>query len=415
MNNKKALWINLCLINLSIVALLGFVLRSKILFSLPFINYRNVLSAHSHFAFGGWAGLGLITLLIYEILPADVSNKKIYQWILAGFEVSSLGMAFTFPFEGYAFLSIFFSTLYIFAALVFAWIFIRDILKRALNKNVKLLSVSAISSLIISFSGTLGLVYILLSKSGNSLLYRDSIYVFLHFQYNGFFALSVFALFLNLLAKKNFALNKARLFAVFLCLSIVPSLFLALLWHNSFLFYILAAIGCLLILITLIYFFSFPLRKIKTHIFSHPVAGTLWMFSFLSFALKMILQIGTIIPQLGNAVYGDRPVIIGFLHLVFLGFVTFYILSSLINMGYFSKNAKPLLYPFYIFSFAVIFNETVLMLQGLGVLFKTNSFIYNWILWIASILLFTGSLVILTARLAVTLYTKRKDMKVFMS
>src|SRR5437868_12972358 len=98
MQISRSFWVNLSLLNLCIVALLGFVLRSKILFPLNFIDYRNVLSAHSHFAFSGWAGLSLIILLIYQILPSELASRKVYQWILSGLEVSSLGMVFIFPF-----------------------------------------------------------------------------------------------------------------------------------------------------------------------------------------------------------------------------------------------------------------------------------------------------------------------------
>src|SRR5215213_2864333 len=112
MNNKKSLWISLCLANLCVVAFLGFTLRSKILFSIPFIDYKNILNAHSHFAFSGWVALCFITLFIYTILPAHLSKKKIYQWILISIEICSIGMLITFPFVGYTFPSIFFSTLY---------------------------------------------------------------------------------------------------------------------------------------------------------------------------------------------------------------------------------------------------------------------------------------------------------------
>ena len=109
---------------------------------------------------------------------------------------------------------------------------------------------------------------------------------------------------------------------------------------------------------------------------------------------------------MGNAVYGNRPVIIGFLHLVFLGFVTFYILSNLIEHDLFSRNGKVIVYPFYIFSFAIIFNETILMLRGLGILFKNNSSIYNWFLWIAAIMLLLGATLVMSARFK--LYEKEK-------
>jgi hypothetical protein len=409
MNDKRSFWIKLSLVNLCIVALLGFTLRSKILFSLPLINYRNFLSAHSHFAFAGWAGLGLITLLIFDILPAEKANKKIYQWLLAAFEISSLGMAFTFPFQGYAFLSILFSTSYIFTSVAFAIVFLKHLFQSSVHRNIKLLSICAIASFIISYLGTLGLVYILLSHSGNSILYRDSIYVFLHFQYNGFFTLSVFALFFNMLYKKGVNDKFVNRFVFYLCLSIIPTMFLALLWHNSYLFYGIGFLGCVLNFITLIYFTRLLSSLEKRKLFTYRFAYILCIFSFLSFGIKMCLQIGTIIPQLANAVYGDRPIIIGFLHLVFLGFVTFYMLGNFIESAYFTLNKRLISFPFYLFSFAIIYNEALLMIQGLGILFKTNNHLYSVLLWTASILLFLGAASILIARYAGTKMRDRQD------
>jgi hypothetical protein len=402
MTTKRSFWISLCLINLCIVAFLGFSLRSKILFSIPAVDYRNFLSAHSHFAFGGWAGLTLMTLLIFDLLPAEVSQKKIYQWILGGIEISSLGMALIFPFYGYNVFSISFSTLYIIVSFVFAPVFIKDIARSVTDRNVRLLSISAIASLIVSTIGPLGLAYILISKSGNSILYRDSIYTFLHFQYNGFFTLSVFALFLNYFSKKTIAPDKrSRPFAVSLCLSVLPALALSLLWHNHVWLYMVAGIGGVFILLSLVHFFRLLGEIPKTVLFKTQLARTLWLFSVFSFGLKMLLNAGTLFPQLGQAVYGDRPVIIGFLHLVFLGFLSFFILSTLVENRYFTKNNKTITYPFVLFSIGVIANEGLLMLQGLGVLFNTNSSVYNWMLWFSSIALFAGAFLIIATRLYV--------------
>lgn len=408
MINKRSFWLTLALINLCIVAFLGFTLRSKILFPLPFIDYSSLLSAHSHFAFGGWVGLALMTLLIYDVLPPSASQRKIYQWILWGIETSSLGMAFFFPFMGYNQLTILVSDLYVASAVVFVPIFIRDVSKSAIDRNVKLLSVSAVVSLMLSFIGTAGLVYIIVTKSGASLLYRDSIYTFLHFQYNGFFTLSVFALLINSIAKKSIVINKnAQIFSLMLSLSVVPALFLALLWHNKSIFYLLAAVGCFFILASLFYLFFF-LKSISFHkIFPRRIERTFLIFSTISFILKMLLQVGTIFPQLGNAVYGDRPVIIGFLHLVFLGFVTFFLLAVLIDNGYFIRRNKVILYPFIVFSTGIIANEVLLAIQGFGVLLRTNDEIFKWLLWGAAIILFSGALLIASARLYVVSNDKK--------
>ncbi len=402
MVKKRSFWISLCLINLCIVALLGFLLRSKILFSIPFINYRYILSAHSHFAFAGWAGLCLITLLIYDLLPESISGKKVYQWILGVIEVSSLGMALTFPVFGYNAVSTFFSSLYIFTSFFFAWVFIKDLLRVPVNKYVRLLSLCGIISLVLSAVGPLALSYILLSRSGNSILYRDSIYTFLHFQYNGFFTLSIFALFFQYMSKKQIGISlSARKFIIFLCLSVVPALFLSLLWHNLNAFYVLAIAGCILILISLFYFFKLAMHTETKKVFTSRSARNLLVLSALSFGLKMALNVGTIIPALGDAVYGARPIIIGFLHLVFLGFLSFFVLSLLIQDEYFTRKNKVITYPFIVFGFGIIANESLLMFQGLGILFKTNSYIYNWLLWAVSIILLIGAVMLLFTRLVI--------------
>ena len=70
MMKEKKFWIGLSLFNLALVAFFGLLMRSKMLFPIPFVDYRHIISAHSHLAFSGWVGLALLTLLIYHVLPA---------------------------------------------------------------------------------------------------------------------------------------------------------------------------------------------------------------------------------------------------------------------------------------------------------------------------------------------------------
>lgn len=404
----KQFWITACLANLCIVALLGLGLRSKILFTIPFIDYRSLLSAHSHFAFAGWAGLALMSLMIHLLLPNDLAKKKAYAFILIGIQVSSIGMAIAFPFFGYNSISIFFSTLYIAVTVVFAIVYTRDIIKVALPKNIKLLSIGAVACLIFSYLGTLGIIYILSSQSGNSTLYRDSIYTFLHFQYNGFFTLGLFALYYHHRFKKGIVSGlDDRRFIFFLCASIVPSLFLALLWHNNTAFYALAAIGCICMLAALLFFlrsvFSVPLAKL----YMPRLANNLALFAAICFVLKILLNAGTIIPALGDAIYGDRPIIIGFLHLVFLGLLSFYLLATFTDQGTFTLRERLMKWPLIIFSTGIFLNEILLFLQGLIILLNYNSSIFKWLLWGAAIILFLGSIMLLAARLRVS--TQKKD------
>jgi hypothetical protein len=400
---RKNFWLGLCLINLSIVALFGFGLRTKILFTVPFINYRALLSAHSHFAFGGWVGLALMTLLIYHLLPKEIYLRRSYQIILAGTEISALGMALFFPLEGYSNTAIIFSSMYIVMNYIFGWFYIKDLIKLALYKSIKLLAVSAIIFLLVSAIGPAALSYILITGKGDANLYRDSIYTFLHFQYNGFFTLTVLAIFFQFLVSRGVIITK-RLgqFSLIMVLSVVPSLFLSLLWHNKDLFHILGSIGCALILVSLFLFF-FSLRSIRLkQIFTSNTAYCFFLFWITSFCLKLLLNAGTTIPQLSDEIYGDRPIIIGFLHLVFLGFVSFFILSTLIEEQVYLVRKFAWRIPLYIFSAGIFANEIFLMVQGLGILFKFNSGLYQWLLWFSAILLFMGALL-----MAFTFYKQR--------
>jgi hypothetical protein len=392
-------WIILSLINLCIVALLGFLLRSKILFTLPFINYEHLINAHAHFAFYGWVTLALLASFTKELVPSTTltTNKRWYQWLLWGFELTSLGMLVSFLFQGYGAISIFFSFLFILCTYCFGWRFIKDLTASDKRQPSLFLSIGALVSIIISSAGPFIITYIHISGSANSILYREAFYLYLHFMYNGFFTLSVFALFLDHLEKKGVVLSmyNAKWFAYLLCVSVVPSFFLSLLWeHGNIVFRSIALMGVLLILGSLIFFFKI-VKLLRPAQRDRSTLPQLILFLVLtSFVIKSVLQIGTIFPGLGTAVFGLRPIIIGFLHLVFLGLASFYILYHYIEAGvfYMRNNFSKIAIIFFVI--AVVLQEFVLMFQGLGLLLGNANPIYNYLLWFASILLFTGATLI---------------------
>ena len=123
-------WFKTALANLLIVALLGCIMRYKIAFSLPFINQRNLLNAHSHFAFAGWITQAIMTFIAVYIAEHSPSfSIKKYNCLLFANLLTAYGMLFSFPFEGYATISIIFSTLSIFASYAFAIIVWYDLNK----------------------------------------------------------------------------------------------------------------------------------------------------------------------------------------------------------------------------------------------------------------------------------------------
>ena len=108
---------------------------------------------------------------------------------------------------------------------------------------------------------------------------------------------------------------------------------------------------------------------------------------------------GTVFPGLGNAVFGLRPIIIGFLHLVFLGQVCFYILSNYIGAGAFNVKKRFVRLSLQVFAAAVIIQELVLLVQGVGLLLGNYNPVYVWLLWGISICLASGALMMFVARL----------------
>ena len=396
---NTTLWASTSLFNFCIVGLLGFILRSKILFDLPWINYLNLLDAHSHFAFGGWITLGLLMLLVRELLPELYRNKNIYQWILGSIFLSSAGtlLATTFDVEV---LKDFFSGLFIVTSYIFSWAFIKHIRKAVVTKTVYLLSISAIACLILSSLGPITLSCLHALRSVQSVYYRDALYIYLHFQYNGFFTLAVFALLFQKLypkIQKEDQKNFYR-FALLLCLSTLPSLFLSFLWQApNKTFRVIAAAGSILVFASVTLFIISSLPVFKLSRFIRGPLRSMMLLSTGAFVLKMVLQSLTIFTGIGNAVFGDRPAIIGFLHLVFLGFVSPFILAYYTQEKILNVKVKLAIHAQIIFILFVVCNEIVLMLQGVGAIFLKGSHWFSWSLWVISIGLLVGVVLIFVA------------------
>ncbi|HSF46438.1 MAG TPA: hypothetical protein VLA58_10525 [Chitinophagaceae bacterium] len=389
---KLRSWYLVSLFNLAIVALLGSLLRTKILFPLPWIDHKNFINAHSHFAFGAWISLSFLAMFTDTLLPESKMNKAWYNQMLWGLQLSSIGMLLSFPFQGYGAISIFFSTMFILFSYGYAWAFIKDMSRSGTKGPEVILAVSALICLVISSFGPFTLAYVLASGSLNAILYKDAVYFYLHFQYNGFFTLAIFALLIAKL-KDDSKDYRASLFAKLLCFSIIPSFFLTLLWHSeNWLVRSLALTGVLLLLASLFMFFRFMLTKPARQVFPHPIALLVCRLALISFVLKILLQAGTVVPELGHAVFGLRPVIIGFLHLVFLGLASFYILAEYIQRQVLDTGRGIARTAIYGFMTSVVVQETVLLVQGVGLLAGTSFSMFNWILWVLSIMLFTFAL-----------------------
>lgn len=394
-------WLTVSFLNLMLVASLGFVLRYKIEFFLPFVDQKYVLHSHSHFAFSGWVTQTFMVLLVYYLsLKIGWQIIENYRWLLYANLISAYGMMVCFIIQGYGAFSITFSTLSVLVSYVFIVRFWMD-LNRIKEKTTSILWFKA--ALVFSFIsslGTFGLAYMMANKITDQNWYLASIYFYLHFQYNGWFLFAG----MGLLSDKLEIITRARkkLYYIFLlfCFACVPAYFLSILWSpisGSIYFLLIAAViaqlaGWIILLNVII-----KNKSLISPLFS-KYGKILLILSAIAFTIKLILQSGSIYPELSHLSYGFRPIIIGYLHLVLLGVTSIFIIGYIISFNLILIT-KKLIIGVFVFVAGIIINELLLMVQGVAALTYTGIPYINMMLLIAAAILFTGNLVIFMSRI----------------
>jgi hypothetical protein len=387
-------WLSVAFFNLLLVGALGFILRYKIAYSLPFIDQKFLLHAHSHFAFSGWVTQALMALMIKYLSDKTSTNQfPKYRWILWANLLAAYGMLFTFPFEGYATVSIIFSTASIFVGYAFAMRFCKDLNRISKPSVEKSFFKAAVFFNVLSSIGPFTLAYMMATKSSFQNLYVAALYFFLHFQYNGWFLFACMGLLSYRLSKyaiRDKKLKTAYYLFVFAC---VPAYFLSALWiPMPWWIYILVALAGLAQLAGWVVILIATKRYedlIKSNL--NPFTRTLFSLCAIAYSIKLLLQAASAIPSLSYLTYGFRPIVIGYLHLVLLGVVSLFIASYSIAYNYFQltgiKKAGVV-----IFAAGIIINEIFLMVQGIADLNYTSVPYMNEALLTAAFILFVGLL-----------------------
>lgn len=367
------LWIKIALINFCVVALAGVTLRYKINFPLPALNQKYLLHAHSHFAFVGFVTLALMALMVrYLLLNGVVTNYRKYHWVLLANCLTAYAMIVSFTLEGYAAFSITFSTLSILVSYFFIGFMWRDLGRVPHKAHVDRWFRAALILWAISSLGAFSLAYLMANQIMIQDLYFSAIYFFLHFQYNGWFLFVCFGLFFSWLQKQGVhpAIAVSRQLFLIMAITVGPSYLLSIIWLKLPIALIwIGNISGIFQLLVLFYFIRL-LTPVRAALRLHNVGITrlLWILVAVAFILKIILQLLSIFPYLGQFAFGYRPVIIGYLHLSFLGVISFFIVGY-INQWLIASGGRGLSRTgIIIFITGVLMQEIVLMLQGLEAL-----------------------------------------------
>jgi len=391
---KTRNWIQISLVNFCVVVLAGVTMRYKINFSLPFVNQKYLMEGHSHFAFIGWVAVALMTLMVRYLIRNNVeTNYRKYNWILAIDVIASYAMLISFVIGGYSFWSITFSNLTILISYFFIYFYWKD-----LNKVSEIgfsrswlkagLVLWALSSL-----GAFMLAYLMANRIMIQDLYFSAEYFFLHFQYNGWFLFVCFGVFFSYMQRLGLIRIRflsRRLFLI-LAITIIPTYFLSILWLRlPPVLHWIGNISGVVQLLVLVYFFRI-LSVVKNNVVGKFNWSTKWLWTLASiaFILKIILQCLSVVPFLSHFAFGFRPVIIGYLHLSFVGIISLFILGYINEFihrfrGHIS-GVGPIIF---VTGFAV--QEVILMLQGLEAMNIEPIKSANIILFYCAILMAAG-------------------------
>lgn len=382
-------WLKFSLINLSLVALVGVIMRYKIGFEFPFLNQKNLQHSHSHFAFAGWVSHTLMVLMI-SYLQSKTTELKTHKYkiVLIANLIASYGMLISFIYQGYAFFSISFSTVSILISYFFTFYYLEDLKKITVPAVAVKWFKASLFFLVISSIGTFSLGYMMATKTMTEQPYLASIYYYLHFQYNGWFFFVCMGLlydFLNLNRQKTFYTTAFYIFA-FTC---IPTYLLSVLWLKLPLWLLIFTAVCALLQVYAWVRLLYILIKGRIYLsqsFSFWLNTIFYLVGF-SLSLKLLLQLASTIPALSTLTQSFRPIVIAYLHLVLLAVISLFLLYYIYAKNYF-KFSKTVCASLVLFTIAVFLNEFVLGVQGIAAFSYTLIPYVNESLFFIALLLF---------------------------
>lgn len=350
---------DITLLFLLIAAMFGLLMR-LIHTGVAVHTYKYLLHTHSHIALLGWLYNAALIVLQYTVLKTNSKTLNRIFWLT---QLTFAGMLFSFPFQGYAATSITFSTLYMFCSYFLVYHLYKQTKTGVSVYVAKFIRWGGVY-LILSSIGPYALGAIMANKLAHTFWFKLAIYWFLHFLYNGFFLFVVFAYLLHKFkdlqnAKKIFRLMNA---------STIPLFALSVLWLKpAFPFYLLSVTGALLQIIAFV--FLIKGQNLRKH-FHSSLNFHLVVLALLAYGLKVCFQLVASFAPVQNFINGTGSYsIIGFVHLVMLGFFSLFFFAAFISESYL-KASGLLKTGLYLFVAGILLSELLLFSQSLLVYFN---------------------------------------------
>ena len=339
----------------------------------------------------------MIFLLL--IRPTARAKKQAIA-ICSALSVISLFMYISFLFQGYGLFSIIFSTLHGFIQ-YWAIYFIYKQIKNSpyVPKSAYCFIMGGLFSLLLSSFGPYILAYVSVAGMKESAIYNSAINLYLHFQSNGWLILFIIGCFLIMLHSKKIPYHTSMIITGFWIyfISLFPSYISNILWieNISFIFSFISGVGLIAQWVgTIVICISFDqsLKELKSQYSKRIII--LLIFIFYLFIIKSTMNLGLISPELSVLIYETRNVIIGYLHLILLGFISMFILLQF-QMLNILRNSIGNKIGWIVLLIGFLLNEFLLFYKSLcsWLQLKTVPFTLEG-LFLASILLTSGILIL---------------------
>ena len=347
-----------------ISAVFGLLLRLLFFQPITGLNYQYLLHTHSHIILLGWIFNALMAGVHFMLFQNKV--KKKFSILFLFFQLAVLGMMFTFPFQGYATLSIIFSTLHIILSYLWVvWVWreskrLPDLVRKSLRAGLVYLAISTIGPF------SLGPIIALIGPGSDE--YFMAIYFYLHFLYNGAFFFILFGLFFWLLFKLNVSINviAVQRFLWLMNIGCVLGIMLSALWMTPpTVIYIIGGIAGIAQLVGLGYLVKmlkevWPTFKLKIG----NTAKVVFCLVFLGFVLKILLQAISAVPSVATLGYEVRNYVIAYLHLVFLGIISPFLFAWFNSVELFPMRSVIRKLGLILFWIGFVFTEVILVFQN---------------------------------------------------
>ncbi|WP_461090160.1 hypothetical protein [Spirosoma gilvum] len=310
-----------------IAGLLGVGLRYMLAWPTAELNYAYWLHAHSHVVLLGWTFNALFLAVVASFVPQPQQSR--YKWSWLGFQLSLLGMLVFFPIQGYAAGSIVFSTLHVFISYYVAWRLWTD-LREGNRLSISLLRWGLLF-LVLSTAGPYALGILKARHMQETIWYNLAIYYYLHFLYNGWFVFGCLALLFRWLEDRGLtpSTSAGRRFLAAMVVSAAGTVTLSALWTQPagwvWLVGGAAAVGQLIAGGWLIHWLWQHRDKLRRELSAS--AYLVARLAFACFGIKLLLQALSAMPWAAEWTYGQRHLVIAYLHLVFIGFISFFLLA----------------------------------------------------------------------------------------